>query len=353
MKHYRVKPGNLKAFCREVFMTLGVDHQASHTVTDNLVEAELRGVKSHGITKLKEYTASIEQEIFNIRPNIKIVQEANSTLAIDGDFGLGAVTGKWAMEKCLDKAKATGIAFATVAKGRHFGMAAFYSMMALEHDMIGIALCNSGNIMAVHGGTSRVLGTNPISIAVPAHKQYPLVFDAATSQAAFNRVIVANLENRDIPAGWAIDKAGKPTVKASDALQGAVLPFGGYKGSGLAIMVQVLSGVLSSAFRTAVATEDGRGKDGVGFFLGAFRIADFLEVDVFRQGIDALITDLKASRRNEDTPVIYMPGELEFLRKEENVQIGVEISSAVLEDLLAVQRKYGTKNQIEAVLIEK
>lgn len=346
MKHYRIQQDNLKTFIQEVFTTLGLTKDAAQTVADNLVEAELREVKSHGVTKVKEYTKRIEAKVFNNNPQLKVMSEGISTLAIDGDFGMGAVTGKWAMEACIAKAKITGVAFATVAKGQHFGMAAFYSMMALEHDMVGIALCNSGNIMTVYGGTSRVLGTNPISIAVPANKHYPLVFDAATSQAAFNRILVANLEGRDIPEGWAIDKDGKPTVKANEAVTGAVVPFGGYKGSGLAIMVQVLSGVLSSAFLAATVHTD-RVSTGVGFFLGAIRIRDFLNVDVFKQGVDELTEHLKASRYEEGTDVIYMPGELEYLRKEKNSKLGVEISQAVFEDLLEVQQLYGIKTKLE------
>ncbi|HEY3424591.1 MAG TPA: Ldh family oxidoreductase [Negativicutes bacterium] len=346
MNHYRVSHDDLKVFCREVFATLGVAQEAAQTVADNLVEAELRGVKSHGIAKVKEYSSNLEKKVFNNRPDIKIVKEGISTFAIDGDFGLGAVTGKWAMERCLDKAQTSGVAFATVNRGRHFGMAAFYSMMALEQDMIGIALCNSGSIMTVYGGISRALGTNPISIAVPAVKKYPLVFDAATSQAAFNRIVVANLENRNIPEGWAIDKDGKPTVKAADALLGAVVPFGGYKGSGLAVIVNVLSGILSSAFLAATAENDVEINNGVGFFLGAIRIANFLDVDVFKQAVDVMITDLKSSRCDEKTQTIYMPGELEYVRKEENVKLGVEISDAVLKDLLEVQQKYGIQHKL-------
>ncbi len=251
MKRYRLAHDSLREFCQEVFAALGVAAEDAQTVADNLVEAELRGVKSHGVAKVKEYAHKLETKVFNARPAIKIIREGVANLAVDGDFGLGAVTGKWAMVRCLAKAQNSGIAFATVTKGRHFGMAAFYSMMALPMDMIGIALCNSGPIMTVYGGTSRVLGTNPISIAVPADKEYPLVFDGATSQAAFNRIIAAEREQRDIPPGWAVDQAGQPTVNAGEARQGAVIPFGGYKGSGLAVIVEVLSGILSSAFLAA------------------------------------------------------------------------------------------------------
>lgn len=329
-------------------MALGVGAEDAQTVAGNLVEAELRGVKSHGVAKIKDYSHKLETKVFNAKPEIKILKEGIATLSVDGDFGLGAVTGKWAMTRCLDKAKSTGLAFATVTKGRHFGMAAFYSMMALQQDMIGIALCNSPQIMTVYGGTSRVLGTNPISIAVPANKEYPLVFDGATSQAAFNRIVIANRENRDIPAGWAVDQNGSPTVRAGEALLGAVVPFGGYKGSGLAVMVQVLSGILSSAFLAATSENHAAANSqGVGFFLGAIRIDDFLDAAVFKQAVDELIANLKASRRDEQHQDIYMPGELEYISRAKSLELGVDISDAVLADLHAIQKKYRLKNTLE------
>lgn len=352
MNQYRVPHQDLKAFCRKVFLAFGVAEEAAQTVADNLVEAELREVKSHGVARVKGYAESLETKLFNAQPNIKIVRESASTLTIDGDFGLGAVIGKWAMEHCLEKAEKTGAAFAAVSKGRHFGIAGFYAMMALKRDMIGLAFCNSDYNMNVYGGTSRVLGTNPICIAVPAYKRYPLVFDAATSQAAFNKIRNAALEDRPIPAGWALGPDGKPTTDAKEALIGGVVHFGGYKGSGLAVMVQVLSGILSSAFLSATKDLDGKTKDSVGFFLGAIRIADFLPVDTFKQGVDDFIDHLKSSRIDENIGTIYMPGELEFLHKEENCRTGVKISQAVFDDLLSVQQKYNIRQPLNAVLAE-
>lgn len=327
---------------------MGVSDEHAAIVADNLVEAELREVKSHGIARVKDYADSLSAKKFNAIPNIRIVRENISTIAVDGDYGLGAVSGKFAMEKCLDKAEKSGAAFATVGRGRHFGIAGFYAMMALERDMIGIALCNSDHNMNVYGGTSRVLGTNPICIAAPAAKRYPLVFDAATSQVAFNRIKNAALEGREIPQGWALDSEGKPTTDAKEALVGGVVHFGGYKGSGLAVMVQVLSGILSSAFLSAVQDREGITRDGVGFFLGAIHIGSFLEVAVFKQGVDEFIDYLKASRPDSSLEAIYMPGELEFLRKEKNLQQGVEISESILQDLIGVREKYGIQQGLEA-----
>ncbi len=355
MENFRLGNAKLKKFCIEIFEKLGISEVEARTISDNLVEAQLRGVQSHGIAKVINYADYIEKEIFNIKPNIKILKESNSTIAINGDHGMGAVLGKFAMEKCIEKAKISGIASATVSKGSHFGIAGFYSMMALKKDMIGIALCNSGNVMTIYGGTSRVLGTNPISIAVPANEKYPIVFDAATSEAAFNKIRIANIEGRDIPKGWAIDKNGKATVNAKEALEGAVIPFGGYKGSGLAVMVNILTCVLSGAFLDAHGeeTKKGEASKGVGFYFSAIDIEKFQDVNIFKKSIDLMIGELKASNRNQDVKNIFMPGELEYLRKEENLRLGVEIGSGVLDGLKQLQKKYSLKNRIEDCIINK
>jgi LDH2 family malate/lactate/ureidoglycolate dehydrogenase len=351
MTFYKVSPNSLNLFCQELFGSFGVDEKAAQTVADNLVEAELRGVKSHGIARVKGYAENLATKQFNATPNIKILREDLSTLAVDGDFGLGAVTGTWTMKKCLEKAEKTGACFATVGRGRHFGMSAFYAMMALERDMIGITLCNSDYNMNVYGGTSRVLGTNPICIAVPANQRYPLVFDAATSKVAFNRIRNAALERKEIPIGWGLDREGNETTDAKEALIGGVVHFGSYKGSGLAVMVQVLSGILSSAFLSATKDSNGKVSNGVGFFFGAINISSFLDIDLFKQGIDDFIDHLKASRPDKKLDAIYMPGELEYLRKEKNLHHGVKISEAILQELLSVRKKYGIKAEFEAVLL--
>lgn len=348
-----IKHQHLKEFCSSVFQKLGLDENSAHTVADNLIEAELRGVRSHGIAKVKDYVKFLEEGIFNPNPNIRIVKEDISILSIDGDFGMGSVTGKYAMEKCIEKAKTTGIACATVFNGTHFGMAAYYSMLALDNNMIGIALCNSGNIMTVYGGISRALGTNPISVAVPANKELPVVFDAATSEAAFNKILFSHIAGKDIPLGWAVDKDGNPTTKAKDALEGAVVPFGGYKGSGLAIIVNILSGVLNGAFLQGKKDSAIKGEhsNGVGFFFSAIDIEKFLDINLFKNSIDLFVKDLKSSKLDKHIEKIYMPGELEYLRKEENLENGILLVDGVLNDLKEIQLKYLPKFNLEDYLI--
>ncbi|MGD0152737.1 MAG: Ldh family oxidoreductase [Thermacetogeniaceae bacterium] len=347
MTGIRVAPEQVRAFCTEALAAAGVPAQDAAVVAANLVEAELRGLSSHGVSRLSIYIDSLLKGDYNPRPDIKILQEHNSTMLIDGDFAMGAISGTRAMSLCLEKAQQAGASFAAVCKGTHFGIAGFYSMMALERNMIGIAMCNSIRLMSVYGGISRMLGTNPLSIAVPAGIRYPLVFDAATSQVAVGKIMVAELEGQKIPEGWAIDQCGRPTTDPKEAMAGAALPFGGYKGSGLAIMVNVFSAMLSGAFLSARAGEAQAElikEDEIAFFFGAIDVASFQDVDTFKQGIDAMIEELKSSPKAAGAEEIYMPGELEYLRKESNTRHGIEIGAGVLRELQDIKNKLTLTN---------
>lgn len=345
-----VFPQQAMDFCVEAFTKMGVPEADARIVTSNLVEGELRGLSSHGLSRMIFYINKLDAGGFKINPELKVLEERTSTLLIDADNGMGAVIGSRAMKMCIQKAEKSGIACVAVRNGNHFGIAAFYSMMALDKDMIGIAMCNSVAKMAVYGGTEPVLGTNPLSIAVPADKRFPLVFDAATSEVALGRIMVADIEGKPIPEGWAIDYEGYPTQNPKSALQGALLPFGGYKGSGLAVMIDVFSAVLSGALFGTHAGElradPEKGQD-IGFFFGAIDIASFQDVVSFKKRIDQMITELKASRKAEGVKEIYMPGELEFISKEKLLKRGFKIGPGVFKDLLSIKNRLGLKNNPE------
>ncbi|MDF2935507.1 MAG: putative oxidoreductase YjmC [Paenibacillaceae bacterium] len=350
-----VDPLKLASLARSLFRQAGLNEEHAGLVAQNLCQAELRGIYSHGVSKVKPYIHSIENSTYNPYPVISVLRESGSTALLDGDFAPGAVSGTAAMELCLNKAAESGFACAAVTKGRHFGMAAFYAMMALERGMIGIALCNSGKIMAPYGGTSRVLGTNPICIAVPSGKEFPFVFDAATSEAAFNKIIVAGLEGRSIPTGWALDKEGQHTSDAKAALEGMVIPFGGYKGSGLGIMVHVLSGILGHAAVGGLydSARDGNGDaGGVGYFFCALDVGRFQPLGDFTRQVDDFIDEIKGARRQTPVQEIYVPGELEHIRRARHLAHGVELGLAVYGELEETALRLGvafdiTKNTRE------
>jgi len=344
-----LQPQKAMNFCTEAFIVTGVPEADGRLVAENLVEAELRGHPSHGLSRLKFYLAKLEHGGFKVKPNIKILKDRPSMLLMDSDYSLGAVAGKQAMSLCIDKAKKTGFAAASVRNGNHYGIASFYAMMALERDMIGFTTCNTIKLLAVHGGASQILGTNPIAIAVPAGKRYPLVFDGATSMVASGKIILADIEGKPIPLGWALDTEGKPTTNPKAGLKGALLPLGGYKGSGLAVMVDVLSAVLSGAMTSPHVNElrdyPEKGQN-VGFFFGAIDVASFEDVDVFKARIDQLIDELKGSKKMEGVEEIFMPGEIEYRNHEKLSKTGFKIGPGVNNDLRQIKDRLNLKTNL-------
>jgi len=346
-----VKSESVQPFLSRLFSRAGLPVDHAETMAENLYEAELRGVYSHGLSLVKGYAGNIASGTVNRNPDIKTLRESASTLLIDGDFAPGSTLGGYAMRRCLEKAAETGFASASVKRACHFGMAAFYSMMALERDMIGIALCTSGVNMAVYGGSTRVLGTNPISVAVPAGERLPIVYDGATSHAAFGKIFAASRNGETIPEGWALSDDGKATTNAAEAVRGMMIPFGDYKGSGLAVIVSVLSAVLSGADAFtgyAAGKQDSGAGEGIGFFFAALDIAKLRDVGVFKRDIDTLIDGLKSSRKRPGFgDEIYMPGELEFRRREQNLKNGITISKQLFEELGQTAAEFGVNEGLK------
>lgn len=346
MESIRVKPELIKDFCIEAFLNCNVPREDAEIVAENLVRADLRGQNSHGVSRLKPYICKLVEKGFNARPQIKVIKERKSAVVIDGDNGLGAVIGTYAMNMCIEKAQNTGIACAAVCNANHYGIAGFYSMMALKESMIGFSTCNAPSNIAPWGGTTPIMGTNPFSIAVPSGKKFPIVLDCATSVVAKGKIMVAEIEGKEIPLGWAIDRNGNPTTNASEAMRGTLLAMGGYKGSGLAIILDILSSLLSGAnFGTHVGLllEDFNKGQEVGFFLAAIDIKSFTDIDIFKARTDQMIGELKASKKVEGIDEIYMPGELEYLREIENSKEGIKIGLGVLKDLIYIKEKLGLK----------
>jgi LDH2 family malate/lactate/ureidoglycolate dehydrogenase len=220
-------------------------------------------------------------------------------------------------------------------------MAAYYAMRALGHDMIGFAFCSARPRIAVHGGISRALGTNPICAAIPAARENPVVFDAATSKTAYNKIVYALREGRGLEKGLAIDARGQDTDDPAAALRGALLPFGGYKGSGLAVIVQILCSLLTgAAFQFDEKTHGLReNPDKIGFYFMAVDIAAFQPPELFKKSVDLLARRLKNSQKTSGQGTIYMPGELEYLAHAEQSARGLILGEGVAADLDALRRE--------------
>ena len=345
----RLDKEKLSAFCVEIFQAAGLCREYAARVTDCLIAAELRAVRSHGLVQAKNYVGGLKSGAVNKNPRIKTLKDAPATILIDGDAAPGSVSGVYAMDKCIEKARTSGVASAAVKNGTHFGMAAYYAMRAIEYDMIGIAFCNARPRIAVHGGVSRALGTNPICAAIPAGREKPVIFDAATSKTAYNKVLYAFREGSGIEKGLAIDAGGNDTDDPAAALQGAFLPFGGYKGSGLAVVVQILCSLLTGAAfqfdeKTGGLSEDA---DKIGFYFTAVDIAAFQPPELFKKAVDLLTRRLKNSQKRTGQDKIYMPGELEYMAHAEQSARGVTLGKTVAADLDALRRELSLDGSVK------
>lgn len=333
------------------FTKLGVPDDHARIAADVLVSADLRGISSHGIIRLHSYYGSrILKGLLDPKTPFEIVRETHTSLVLDGANGLGMVVGHYGMTRAIQKAKTAGVAFVTVRNSNHFGIAGYYAMMALQHDMIGICFTNAQPLVAPTYGRTRMIGTNPIAVAAPADKERPYVLDMATSIVPIGKITVYDKAGEKIPEGWGIDQDGNLTTDPKAVLQGgALLPLGGtdimrgYKGYGLGLLVDIFSGVLSGA---AFGEEVGgvMKKDApanVGHFFAAVRIDAFRDPKEFRADMDRLIRMMKEAPKAAGRERIYIHGEKEFERTDRYLREGVPILSEVVKGLQEAGEQVG------------
>lgn len=328
---------------QRIFVAAGLPQADAAVVTDNLVQADLRGHSSHGISRVRVYCNRIRDGFVATKPEIKVINETPAAFHLDGGHGMGAVVAAKAMRMCVHKARSSGIAMCSVRAGAHFGIASYYTMQAAAKDMIGYACANAPATMAPWGGITPMLGTNPFSMSVPAGRHRPIVLDSASSIVARGKINLAEIEDRPIPLGWAIDDEGRPTTNATEALKGSVLPFGEHKGYGIALMIDILSGILSGAGygpRLGPLWDNSETHQNLGFFLLAIDIASFRNVEEFKGNIDEMIDEMKASRSAPDVDEVRIPGEIEFRHEEDNRKRGIVVGPGVLRDLAELLREF-------------
>lgn len=334
----RYRPEEIHEFCCAILTNLNVPREDAQEVAGCLLQADLRGVDSHGMIRLPVYADRIRKGVVNPRPVPRIVRTDGATALLDGDNGLGAVVGSRGMEKAIARASNAGVAFVGVRHTNHFGIAAFYVQKAVRQGMIGCAASNAPPHMAPFGGRARFLGTNPLSVGIPTGKQPPLIFDASTSVVARGKVIVAAKEGKSIPSGWAIDRDGNPTTDAKAALAGSVLPFGGPKGSAISLLIDVLCGVLTgSAFALTLNTlENLEAEQNLGHVFVAMRTDIFLTAEDFAARMDDLLQTLKSSPPAPDAEQVLAPGEIEQRNEARNLKLGVPLLPTVVDQLVAL-----------------
>lgn len=346
MMSIRVSEAQSRDYLFRLFQHMGSSAAQSEIVADHLTLAEMRGLASHGLSRIPFYTRKLRAGGYNAQPNFTVLRETPSTALLDADNAIGLVSGTFAMQLCIEKARNTGCASVSVTHANHIGYLAYYTMMAAKENMIGLTVCNAGACTAVWGTNQRVLGTDPVSIAIPAMQNPPVVFDAATSIVAQGKVAVAKIEGKPIPDTWAFGPDGQPTAVASEALEGAMRPFGDYKGSGLAIMICLIAAGLGGvAFDMEEENlrrirEDALGSDLADFFT-VIDPSAFTDVSTFRARVDSFISLVKAFRPAQGFDEILMPGEIEWRRYEKARVNGFEIGENLYQALTETNRSLG------------
>ena len=333
----------LRDYCRRVMTAAGVEAGCAETVADVLVDADLTGVSTHGVSRMAIYLQRIQSGAVSRDNNIRILRESPSALAIDAGNTLGAPSAKFAMEQCVRKAADTGCCFATVRNSNHFGAAAYYTRLAADKGMIGFACTNLTGKIAPYGSAEPYMGTNPISVAVPSDGT-PVVLDMTPSVVALGKLILAEKLGKSIPEGWALDADGNPTTDPKAGRAGSLIPIGGPKGSGMAIVVDILSGVLSGAGFGPHLHDlygDMEHPQGVGHFVGAIDVAHFIDPAEFRAGVARMSSEIKALRRAPGVEEIFLPGERSLRQKEKHLAEGISLPDTVVQELRDLGAPYG------------
>ena len=346
----------LREFSTRVFLHFGVSEEHAAQAADVLARADLRGIDSHGVARLHTYFDMLSVGRINPRPQIKVVRSTPSTATIDGDNGLGLVVGPHANRIAMDMAEKCGSGWVSVCNTNHFGIASYYVLEALERDLIGWAMTNATKLVAPLWGAERMLGTNPIAVAFPGKQEPPIVIDVATSAVAFGKIEIARRNGDVIPIGWGIDSRGRATTDPNDIVAGgALLPLGsdrergGHKGYALAIMVDMLSCVLSGAnwgpfappFALRQESPTRSVGKGIGHFFGAMRIDGFIDADQFKSQVDDYIRVFRATKPAPGTKGPLIPGDPEREAEQVRRQTGVPLTLPVVEDLLDISAKTG------------
>ena len=343
-------------FTNAVFKKIGCSVEHVGTATKALLSADVRGIDSHGVARLSGYVRLWEAKRINATPDIKIIHETPSTAVVDGDSGLGLVIAPFAMQMAIEKAKQVGTGWVSVQNSNHFGIAAYHAMMALQYDMIGIAMTNGSPIVAPTFSIDKMLGTNPICVAAPAGNEPPFVADLATTTAANGKLEILQRKNLQTPYGWVQDKDGNPSNDPY-ALKtgGALLPLGGdrehgsHKGYALGAIVDIFSGLLSGAnyapwvppFPAYVPMPAQQPGKGIGHFLGAMRIDAFRPANDFKKDMDHWILGFRSAKTIPGEEKVLVPGDPEREMEAERMKNGIPLLDVVTEDLNKLAEKFG------------
>jgi L-2-hydroxycarboxylate dehydrogenase (NAD+) len=353
-----VPPTTLESFIKDVFIKFGTPADEAAFCAEVLISADLRGVESHGIGRIKYYFDRLKTGQHRPLTNLEIVRESPTTAVVDGNQGMGMIVGKKSMQMAIEKARKYGMGAVAARNSTHFGIAGFYSMMAVKEGMIGMTFCNARPAISPTFGVKPMLGTNPIAFGAPSDEEFPFIYDAATSITQRGKVEVASRAEKPIPEGWVIDQYGQPDMDPNSVLDGltqgtaALLPLGGFtetlgshKGYGLATMVEILSASLQTgAFLYGLTGFDAQGNKQpyrVGQFFMAMNVENFTDLATFKHTTGEILRELRAADKAPGVDRIYTAGEKEFEMEKLVRARGVSVNPNLQDELNIVQKELG------------
>jgi LDH2 family malate/lactate/ureidoglycolate dehydrogenase len=339
----RIPLRDLHQVVTSIFVRCGMSEADAGLLADSLVVADVQGVHSHGTLRVPDYVHKLTAAGVDPKGRPRVVRQTGATVVVDAGNSMGQIAGMFAMERAIEAARAHGVGVAAVRGSNHCGALAYFTRMALAQDMIGLAATSALPTMAPWGGADKILGMNPLSIAIPAGRECPIVFDAAFAASSHGKLRVYHQKGVPIPEGWAYDADGRPTTDSAQALVGLLQPSGGHKGVALALAMGIVSTLLSGA---AYGTELGNmiegprpGEDGH-FFL-ALDTSAFVDPSVFKERVDTIVRQIHESRRAPGVERLYVPGELELLTERAYRESGIPLNEATLDGIRQTARKLG------------
>lgn len=342
----RVDPEGVRKILTRIFVKSGIPEENAIIIADNLITADLRGVSSHGVARIKSYLERAKKENWKADPKISFT-EHGAVCVVDGDDGFGSVVGTRAMERAVELAKRYGIGMCAVKRSAHYGMASYYALKAAKEGLIGFSCTNGVSNLAHFGSMEGMLGTNPFSLAIPVEGSFPLVLDVACSVTARGNISNAKREGEKIPLGWAIDAEGNPTTDPVAALTGAVLPFAGHKGSGIAIMVDILCGILNSGVTSKHVRENKEAGPEVGHLMMAIDPRAFLTEEEFKERLTKYQEELHNAKKSPGISRIYLPGEIEAEKEADNRKHGIRMGKGAFKELCEACAELGVDEEPE------
>jgi ureidoglycolate dehydrogenase (NAD+) len=334
---YMVKPQVLQEICSNILYKNGIPGDDAKLVAHSIIDADLQGTSSHGVSRMSVYINRIKKGGVIIKPDIKVIKETSNTAVIDGGGGLGQVVSQNAVDLVMEKINTSNISAVSVRNSNHFGMAAYWAAQITKDGLIGIAASNVDPSMVPTGAAAPGIGNNPFAIAVPTGITTPIILDMATSVVAFGKIINARNKGQSIPMGWALDSQGQPTTDPKEASM--LFPVGGPKGYGLAVIVDIFTALLSGgvfASELGGLYKDLDKPNQTSHFFAAIRIDSFIEPDLFKKSVAEYIKYLKSLPLASGSDAIYLPGEIEALNKEKNLKSGILLPAVVVNELMSL-----------------